>query len=197
MDISAKDVMELRKVTGAGMMDCKKALKETNGDKEAAVKFLREKGISKAAQKAERETREGLVYSYIHANGKLGVLLEMNCETDFVARNENFVQLCKDIAMHIAATDPMAIDETGLDQEKIAQEAEIYRNKAVNEGKPENIVDRIVNGQIEKYKKTNCLLSQEFIKDPDKTIQDIITEAIMVLGENIQIGRYARFSLGA
>lgn len=196
MNISAKDVMELRKVTGAGMMDCKKALLETKGDKDAAVKYLREKGISKAAKKAERATKEGLVYSYIHSNGKLGVLLEMNCETDFVARNEQFVQLCKDVAMHIAATNPMAVDENGLDQEKIKQETEIYRNKAINDGKPEKIVDRIVAGQIEKYKKTNCLLSQEFVKDPDKTVQDIITEAIVALGENIQIGKYVRFSLG-
>jgi len=197
MSISAKDVMELRKTTGAGMMDCKKALLETNGDSVAAVKYLREKGISKAAQKAERTTREGLIYSYIHANGKLGVLLEMNCETDFVARNEIYVELCKNIAMHIAATNPLAIDETGLDQTKIAEESEIYRNKALNDGKPEKIVDRIVEGQINKYKKTNCLLSQEFVKDPDRTVQDIITDAIVTLGENIQISRFIRFSLGA
>ena len=197
MSISAKDVMELRKTTGAGMMDCKKALLETNGDRDAAVKYLREKGISKAAQKAERTTREGLIYSYIHANGKLGVLLEMNCETDFVARNEIFVELCKNVAMHIAATNPLAIDETGLDQAKIAEESEIYRNKALNDGKPEKIVDRIVAGQIDKYKKTNCLLSQEFVKDPDRTVQDIITDAIVTLGENIQLGRFVRYSLGA
>ena len=197
MSISAKDVMELRKTTGAGMMDCKKALLETNGDRDAAVKYLREKGISKAAKKAERTTREGLIYSYIHANGKLGVLLEMNCETDFVARNEIFVELCKNIAMHIAATNPLAIDESGLDQSKIDEESEIYRNKALNDGKPEKIVDRIVEGQINKYKKTNCLLSQEFVKDPDRTVQDIITDAIVTLGENIQISRFVRFSLGA
>ena len=197
MNISAKDVMELRKTTGAGMMDCKKALLETDGDSKAAVKYLREKGISKAAKKAERTTREGLIYSYIHANGKLGVLLEMNCETDFVARNEIFVELCKNIAMHIAATNPLAIDETGLDQSKIDEESEIYRNKALNDGKPEKIVDRIVEGQINKYKKTNCLLSQEFVKDPDRTVQDIITDAIVTLGENIQISRFVRFSLGA
>ncbi|MDP8221067.1 MAG: translation elongation factor Ts [Candidatus Stygibacter frigidus] len=197
MSISAKDVMELRKTTGAGMMDCKKALLETNGDREAAVKYLREKGISKAAKKAERTTREGLIYSYIHANGKLGVLLEVNCETDFVARNEIFIELCKNIAMHIAATNPMAIDESGLDQVKIAEESEIYRNKAINDGKPEKIVDRIVAGQIDKYKKTSCLLSQEFVKDPDKTVQDIITDAIVTLGENIQISRFTRYSLGA
>jgi len=197
MNISAKDVMELRKTTGAGMMDCKKALLETNGDKTAAIKYLREKGISKAAKKAERTTREGLVYSYIHANGKLGVLLEMNCETDFVARNEIFVNLCKNVAMHIAATNPLSIDESGLDQATIEAEADIYRNKAINDGKPEKIVDRIVTGQVEKYKKTNCLLSQEYVKDPDKTVKEIITDAIVTLGENIQIGRFTRYSLGA
>ncbi|MCF7911166.1 MAG: translation elongation factor Ts [Candidatus Cloacimonetes bacterium] len=197
MEISAKEVMELRKTTGAGMMDCKKALLETNGDKTAAIKYLREKGISKAAKKAERATREGLIYSYIHANGKLGVLLEMNCETDFVARNEIFVELCKNLAMHIAATDPIAIDESGLDQAKIDAEAEIYRNKALNDGKPEQIIDRIVSGQVEKYKKSICLLSQEFVKDPDKTVHDVITEAIVTLGENIQVGRFIRYSLGA
>ncbi|MCF7918707.1 MAG: translation elongation factor Ts [Candidatus Cloacimonetes bacterium] len=196
MSFTAQEVMELRKITGAGMMDCKKALNETNGDKDAAIKYLREKGISKAAQKAERTTREGRVYSYIHSNDKVGVLLELNCESDFVARNEIFEQLCKDIAMHIAASSPMAIDEDGLDQEKIKEEAEIYRNKALNDGKPEKIVDRIVEGQVDKYKKQNCLLHQEFVKDPDKTIKDIITDAVMTLGENIQVARFVRFSLG-
>jgi elongation factor Ts len=196
MSISAKEVMELRKETGAGMMDCKKALTETNGDKAAAIKYLREKGISKAAKKAERSTSEGRVYSYIHTNNKVGVLLELSCETDFVARNEQFEALCKDIAMHIAAANPMAIDEDGLDQEKIKAEEEIYRAKALNDGKPEKIIDRIVTGQIEKYKKQNCLLHQEFVKDPDKTIKDVVTEAVMSLGENIKISRFARFSLG-
>ena len=196
MDISAKDVMDLRKLTGAGMMDCKKALAENNGDREAAIKYLREKGISKAAKKADRETREGRIYSYIHSNSRVGVMVEVNCETDFVARNEKFEQLCKDIAMHIAAANPQAIDENGLDQDKIAAEAEIYRNKALNEGKPEKIVDRIVEGQIAKYKQQLCLLHQEYIKDSDKTVKDIITEAVMSLGENIQIARFVRFSLG-
>ncbi len=197
MDIPAKDVMELRKSTGAGMMDCKKALLETKGDKDAAVKFLREKGLSKAAKKADRSTKEGLIYSYIHSNNKLGVLLEINCETDFVARNDTFIALAKNIAMHIAAANPLAIDEDGLDQDLIAQEADIYKNKALNDGKPDKIIERIVAGQIDKYKKSNCLLKQEYVKDSDKTIQDIITEAIVVLGENIQIARFVRFSLGA
>lgn len=196
MSISAKDVMELRKLTGAGMMDCKKALAENNGDKEAAIKYLREKGISKAAKKAERVTREGRIYSYIHSNNRVGVMVEINCETDFVARNDQFEQLCKDIAMHIAAANPQAIDESGLDQAKIAAEAEIYRNKALNDGKPEKIVDRIVEGQVAKYKKELCLLDQEYVKDGDKTVKDVITEAVMSLGENIQIARFVRFSLG-
>jgi elongation factor Ts len=196
MEISAQEVMELRKQTGCGMMDCKKALNETQGNVEAAIKYLREKGISKAAKKADRATREGRIYSYIHSNSKVGVLVEVNCETDFVAHTDIFEQLCKDIAMHIAASSPEAINEDGLDQEKINQETEIYRNKALNEGKPENIVARIVEGQVAKYKKQNCLLHQEFIKDPDKTVKDIITEAIMALGENIQVARFVRFSLG-
>ena len=168
MSISAKTVMELRAKTGAGMMDCKKALLETNGDTEAAVKYLREKGISKAAKKAERVTKEGRIYSYIHGNGKIGVLVEINCETDFVARNEKFETLCKDIAMHIAATNPLAVSENDLDEKVIEAEREIYRNKALNDGKPEKIVDKIVEGQINKFKKQNCLLDQEFVKDPDK-----------------------------
>lgn len=196
MAISAKDVMKLRAMTNAGMMDCKKALIETNGDIDVAVKYLREKGISKAAKKAERETKEGRIYSYIHGEGKIGVMLEINCETDFVARNENFIALCKNIAMHIAATNPLAISEKELDENLIEQEREIYRNKALNDGKPEKIVDKIVNGQILKFKKQNCLLDQEYVKDPDKTINEIIQEAIITLGENIQISKFIRFSLG-
>lgn len=196
MAISAKDVMKLRALTNVGMMDCKKALIETKGDMDAAVKYLREKGISKAAKKAERETKEGRIYSYIHGQGKIGVMLELNCETDFVARNENFIELCKNIAMHIAATNPLAISEDDLDQKLVEQEREIYRNKAINDGKPEKIVDKIVDGQIQKYKKQNCLLDQEYVKDPDKTIKEILQEAIMTLGENIQISRFVRYSLG-
>ena len=196
MEISAKTVMELRAKTNAGMMDCKKALKETNGDMEAAVKYLREKGISKAASKAERATKEGRIYSYIHGQGKIGVMVEINCETDFVARNEKFIALCKDIAMHIAAANPVAISEKDLDEKLIEAEREIYKNKALNDGKPEKIVDKIVDGQIAKYKKQICLMDQEFVKDPDKTIQDVMHEAISQLGENMQISRFVRYSLG-
>ncbi|OQX70974.1 MAG: translation elongation factor Ts [Candidatus Cloacimonas sp. 4484_275] len=196
MSISAKMVMELRAKTSAGMMDCKKALIATNGDMEAAIKYLREKGISKAAKKADRETKEGRIYSYIHSNGKIGVMVEVNCETDFVGNNEKFIALCKDIAMQIAATNPLAISEKDLDPKILESEREVYRNKALNEGKPEKILDKIVDGQIKKFIKQNCLLEQEFIKDPDKTVKDIINEAIMALGENIQVARFVRYSLG-
>jgi len=196
MNISAKTVMELRAKTGAGMMDCKKALLETNGDMEAAIKYLREKGISKAAKKADRETKEGKIYSYIHSNGKLGVMVEINCETDFVGNNEKFIALCKDIAMQIAATNPLSISEKDIDPKILEAEKEVYRNKALNEGKPEKILDRIVDGQIHKFIKQSCLLEQEFIKDSEKTVKDIINEAIMALGENIQVARFVRYSLG-
>jgi len=188
--------MELRAKTGAGMMDCKKALLETNGDMEAAIKYLREKGISKAAKKADRETKEGKIYSYIHSNGKLGVMVEINCETDFVGNNEKFIALCKDIAMQIAATNPLSISEKDIDPKILEAEKEVYRNKALNEGKPEKILDRIVDGQIHKFIKQSCLLEQEFIKDSEKTVKDIINEAIMALGENIQVARFVRYSLG-
>ena len=197
MKISAKTVMELRAKTDAGMMDCKKALTECDGDMEKAIKYLREKGISKVAKKAERETKEGRIYSYIHGNGRIGVLLEVNCETDFVARNEKFLVLCKDIAMHIAASNPVAISEDDLDSKLIESEKEIYRNKALNEGKPEKIVDRIVEGQIKKFIKQSCLLEQEFVKDADKKVRDVINEAIVALGENMQVSRFTRYSLGS
>ncbi|MBN1949416.1 MAG: translation elongation factor Ts [Candidatus Cloacimonetes bacterium] len=196
MEIAAKDVMKLRNITGAGMMDCKKALLESKGDFDGAIKYLREKGISKAAKKAERETKEGRIYAYIHGEGKIGVMIEVNCETDFVARNVQFVELCKDLAMHIAATNPLAIDEDGIDPSLIEQEREIYRNKALNEGKPEKIIDKIVEGQVVKFLKENCLLEQEFIKDPDKSVRDIIHQAVAKMGENIQIARFVRYSLG-
>ncbi len=196
MSISAKMVKDLREKTGVGMMDCKKALVHTDGDLEAAVKYLREKGLSKAAKKSDRATKEGLIQSYIHSNGRLGVLLEVNCETDFVANTDDFKGLCRDIAMHIAATNPLALSEDEIDSSLIEKEAEIYKNKALNDGKPEKIVDKIVAGQIAKFKKENCLLNQEFVKDPDKTIQNLVHEYVAKLGENIQIAKFVRFSLG-
>lgn len=196
MEIKAKMVMELREKTGVGMMECKKALIKTEGNIEEAVKLLREKGMVKAASKSDRETKEGRVHAYIHSNAKIGVLVEVNCETDFVARTDDFIELCKDISMHIAASNPLALSTDDIDKELIEKEREIYRNKALNEGKPEKILDKIVDGQIEKYLKQNCLLEQEFVKDPDKTVKDLITEYVSKLGENIQISRFSRFSLG-
>ena len=196
MEISASLVKELRDKTGAGMMDCKKALTECGGEMEKAVNYLREKGIAKAVSKSDRDTKEGRIYSYIHSNYKIGVLLEVNCETDFVARGEMFETLCKDIAMHIAASNPLAIRSEELDPKLIESEREIYRKKALNEGKPENVVDKIVDGQVKKLFKESCLLEQEFVKDPAKSVQDIITEAIAKIGENIQVARFIRYQLG-
>jgi len=196
MEISASQVKELREMTGVGMMDCKKALTATNGDMEAAVKYLREKGLSKAAAKAERATKEGRIYAYIHSNSKIGVLVEVNCETDFVARTDDFANLCKDIAMHIAASSPLAVQAEDIDPKIVAEEREIYRNKALNEGKPEQIIEKIVEGQVKKFYKDNCLLEQEFVKDPDKTIQDIVTEAVTRMGVIIRVARFTRYCLG-
>ncbi len=196
MSISAKEVMDLRKRTGVGMMDCKKALLKSEGDADKAIKYLREKGIAKAESKSERDTNEGVVYSYIHSNNKLGVLLEMSCETDFVAKTEDFTNLCKDICMHIAASDPLAVSKEDLDQDLIAKEREIFTQKALNDGKPEKIVEKIVEGQVLKYIQQNSLLEQDFVKDNDKKVVDLITEVIAKLGENIKISRFARFALG-
>jgi len=196
MEINAKQVKELRDMTGAGMMDCKKALTECAGDMEKAVNWLREKGIAKAVSKSGRDTKEGRIYSYIHSNYKLGVLIEVNCETDFVARNEQFEQLCKDLAMHIAATAPMAIRAEDLDPKFIESEKEIYRNKALNEGKKPEVVDKIVEGQVKKLYKETCLLEQEYVKDDKKTVNDVIREAVATIGENIQIARFIRYQLG-
>ncbi|MCK9329120.1 MAG: translation elongation factor Ts [Candidatus Cloacimonetes bacterium] len=196
MEINAKMVKELRDKTGAGMMDCKKALTQCDGDIEKAINWLREKGIAKAVSKSDRDTKEGRIYSYIHSNNKIGVLVEINCETDFVARNEDFETLCKDVCMHIAATNPLAIKAEDLDQELVNAEREIYKNKAINDGKPEAVVEKIVEGQVKKYYKENCLLEQEFVKDSTKTVQDIINETIAKLGENIQVARFTRFVIG-
>jgi elongation factor Ts len=196
MEINAKLVKELRDKTGAGMMDCKKALSECAGDIEKAVNWLREKGISRASSKAERATSEGRIYSYIHSNFKLGVIIEVNCETDFVARTDQFEALCKDLAMHIAASNPMAIRSEDLDATYIEKEREVYKNKALHDKKKPDVVDKIVDGQIKKLYKETCLLEQEFIKDPEKTVQDIITEAIATIGENIRVVRFTRYQLG-
>lgn len=196
MEIKAQMVKELREKTGVGMMDCKKALKETNGNIEEAIKYLREKGISKAAAKTDREAKEGKIEAYVHFNGKLGVLVEVNCETDFVARTDDFLELCKNIAMHIAASAPLAVSEDQIDKEILDREKEIYYNKAINDGKPENISLKIAEGQVQKYIKQNCLLEQEYYRESDKTVKEVIHEAIAKLGENIQIAKFVRYTLG-
>ncbi len=196
MSITAAQVNELRKVTGAGLMDCKKALTETGGDQEKAVDYLRKKGLSAAAKKAGRIASEGLVGSYIHAGGKIGVLVEVNCETDFVAKNENFQNFVKDIAMHIAAASPQYVRREEVSADLLEREKDIYRSKAKETGKPDNIIEKIVEGQIGKFYADICLLEQSYVKDPDKTIQAYLNETIAAIGENISIRRFARFALG-
>lgn len=196
MNIDARQVKDLRDKTGAGMMDCKKALLETDGDMSKAVDFLRKTGIAKAAKKGAREAREGVVFSYIHHGGQLGVLLELNCETDFVAKTPGFQSLAHDIAMQIAASNPQAIQREDLSEEIIAKEREIYIERAKTSGKPDNIIEKIVDGQLEKYYQEVCLLDQQYIKDPDKHVRDLITEAVATLGENIQVNRFTRYAIG-
>ena len=194
--ISAKMVQELRTKTGAGIMDCKRALTETDGDIEKAVEALRKKGLAAAAKKAGRTTSEGLVASYIHAGGRIGVLVEVNCETDFVARTEQFQQLVKDISMHIAASSPLYLKREDVPENVLMKEREIYKAQFLNSGKPEKVVDKIVDGKIDKYFSEICLYEQAFVKDTDKTIQQLVTETIAQLGENVNIRRFTRFALG-
>ncbi|NOY88947.1 MAG: translation elongation factor Ts [FCB group bacterium] len=196
MEITAKMVKELRDKTGAGMMDCKNALKKTEGDFEKAVEHLREQGIAKAASKQGRQTAEGAIATYIHPGDKLGVLVEINCETDFVARTDQFKAFCRDVAMHIAASNPLCVKREDIDQQLLEKEKEIYHQQAVNEGKPEKIIDKIVNGKIEKYLSEVVLLEQPFVKDNDITINEFVKNNIATLGENIVIKRFARFRLG-
>jgi elongation factor Ts len=196
VSISAAQVNELRKVTGAGLMDCKKALTETSGDHEKAIDYLRKKGLAAASKKAGRIATEGLVGSYIHAGGKIGVLVEVNCETDFVAKNETFQAFVKDISMHIAAASPQFVRREEVPAELIEREKEIYRVKAKETGKPDNIVEKIVDGQINKFYAEVCLLEQPFVKDSDKTVQTYLNETIASIGENISIRRFTRFALG-
>ena len=196
MEITAKMVSELRRLTGAGMMDCKKALQECDGDMEKAAEYLRKKGIAKAAKKAGRATANGLVEAYIHHNGQLGAMVEINCETDFVARTDEFRQFCHDVAMHVAAANPLAIDRDGVDASVVEKEAEIYRAQMKEEGKPDNIIDKIVQGKLEKFYKEVCLLEQPFVKDPDMTIRELLQSKIGSLGENMEIKRFVRFQIG-
>ena len=196
MEVTAAQVQALRKATGAGMMDCKRALAEAGGDQEKATEILRKKGAMKAAKRKDRETREGLIHSYIHMGGKIGVLVEANCETDFVARTDEFRQLAKDVAMHIAASDPEVSNRSELSDEVIEKEREIYREQARNSGKPEKVIERIVEGRLEKYYQEVCLLDQLFVKNPDITVGQLIKETSAKLGENLQVRRFARFQLG-
>ncbi len=197
MQITAATVKELRDKTGAGMMDCKKALTETNGDIDKAIDVLRAKGIAKAEKKAGRAAKEGIVYSYIHPTGhKLGVLVEINCETDFVAATDDFTAFAKDIAMQIAAMSPIAVKRENVPAELVEREKAVYKEQVLNEGKPEHIADRIITGKLEKFFKENVLLEQEFFKDTDKTVETYLKETIGTLGENIEIARFARYKVG-
>lgn len=195
-EITAALVKELRERTGAGMMDCKKALSATDGDLEKAIDFLYEKGLATAAKKAGRVAAEGLVEAYIHGGGRIGVFVEVNCETDFVAKTDAFKELVKDIAMHIAATNPSYLKREEVPTAELEHEQAVLAEQARNEGKPEKIIEKMVAGRIEKYYKEVCLMEQSFVKDPDKTISDLITESIAKIGENISIRRFSRYQLG-
>ncbi len=196
MNITAAMVKDLRQKTGAGVMACKEALTATEGDMEKAIQYLREKGTAVAAKRLGREVPEGLVTSYIHTGSRLGVLLELNCETDFVARTEEFQQLAKDIAMQIAAKRPLYIRKEDVPESEIEKEKAILRTQALNEGKPERVVDRIVEGRLQKFFSNVCLMEQEFIRDSDKTVGDLILEKISTIGENIVLRRFIRYELG-
>ncbi len=196
MAISAKMVQELRAKTNVGMMDCKRALVESDGDMEKAIELLRTRGIAKAEDRAHRAAKEGLITSYIHTGSKLGVMLEVNSETDFVARTDQFQTFARDLAMHIAASAPVAVSRDELDESSIERERRIFRQQALDEGKPERVLDRIVEGRVEKYFQEVCLMEQPFVKDPDKTVRDMLMELIAQCGENVSIRRFVRFVLG-
>jgi elongation factor Ts len=194
--ITASQVQELRQRTGAGMMECKRALQETGGDLEGAIDLLRTRGQAKAAKKAGRTADEGRIESYIHLGGKIGVLIEVNCETDFVARTDDFKELARSLAMQVAATGPLAVDRDGLAPEVVERETGIYRQQARDSGKPAEIVEKIAAGKLEKWYQEVCLLDQAFIKDPDRRVSDVVTEAVQRLGENIVIRRFTRYQVG-
>ena len=196
MKITAQMVKELRDKTNAGMMDCKKALEETDGDMEKAVDHLRQKGLAVAAKRADRATSEGVVECYIHGDGKLGVMVEVGCETDFVAKTDGFKEFARDIAMHIAAVNPVSVDRDDVPAEMVEREKEIYTAQALESGKPENIIEKIVKGKIEKYLSEICLMEQKYVKNPDLSIQDLLNELVAKMGENISIKRFARFQIG-
>lgn len=195
-EITARMVKELRDKTGAGMMDCKRALAECDADIDKAIKHLREQGIASASKKAGRTTSEGLIISYVHPGDKLGAMVEINCETDFVARTEDFRIFAKDVAMQVAATDPRVVERGELTPDIIEAERDVYRNQAKHEGKPDKIIEKIVDGKIEKFYAEACLMEQPFVKDNDRTISDVVTDVIAKLGENVKIRRFVRFRLG-
>ena len=199
MEISAKDVMALRKKTGAGMMDCKKAIKDADGDMGKAADLLREKGVVAAQKRADRETNQGYIAVYVHHGAKLAAMVEVNCETDFVSRNEDFQKFARDVAMHIAATAPLSISPDDLDQEIVEKEREIYKAQALNEGKKPEFVEKIIEGRLKKFYAESCLLNQIYIKDETKkkTIKDMLSEQVGVIGENIIISRFSRFQIGS
>jgi len=196
MSIDAKIVKELRDKTGAGMMDCKRALVETNGNLVKAVEALRKAGVTKAEKKGTRSAQDGLVYSYIHHGGRLGVLVEVNCETDFVAKTDGFKELVHNLAIQIAATNPVSVSREQVPEELVKSEQDIYTEQAKNSKKPDKVIEKIVTGKMDKYFQEICLLEQPFIKDPDKIVKDLITESIATLGENISVGRYIRYAVG-
>ncbi|MBW2364866.1 MAG: translation elongation factor Ts [Deltaproteobacteria bacterium] len=194
--ISAATVKQLREKTGAGMMDCKQALTECDGDMDKAVDFLRKKGLATAAKRSGRAMSEGVVESYIHLGCKIGVMVEVNCETDFVAKNDEFKEFSKNIAMHIAATNPLGVKEEDIAEEIVNREKEVYKGQALEMGKPEKMIDKIVEGKLSKFLKESCLLNQAYVRDPEVTIADLLNELIAKMGENITISRFARFQIG-
>ena len=196
MQITSQMVKELRDKTNAGMMDCKKALNETGGDLEKAVDLLRQKGLAVAKKRADRATSEGVVETYIHAGGKLGVMVEVGCETDFVAKNSDFLDFAKNVSMHIAASCPIAIKREEVAEDVLERERNIYKQQALESGKPENILDKIIGGKMDKFYADVCLMEQKYVKNPDLSIQDLLNELIAKLGENISVKRFARFQIG-
>lgn len=196
MSITSQMVKELRDKTNAGMMDCKKALTETGGEMEKAVDLLRQKGLAVAQKRAGRATSEGIIQTYIHAGGKLGVMVEVGCETDFVAKTDSFLDFAKDIAMHIAAVNPVSLSREEVPADLVERERAIYSQQALDSGKPENIVEKIVNGKMDKFYSEVCLMEQKFVKNPDVSIQDLLNEIVASLGENISVKRFARFQVG-
>lgn len=197
MRIGAQLVKDLRQRTGAGMMDCKKALQETGGDMEAAIDLLRSKGAAKAAKRAEKAANEGVVASYVHHGGRIGVLVELNCETDFVANTDDFQRLARDVAMHVAAADPVAVRPSEVEEALVDRERAVYEEQAAAEGKPEHVRGRIVEGKLAKFFRERVLLEQAYVKDPDRTVGDLITAVSAKTGEKIEVGRFSRFQVGA